>query len=55
MSFRTRRFVRPDSYLGYLTVDSYVGFFVGSSSVISVFANIGVGFVSRNCFRCSNE
>ena len=55
MTFRTRRFFRPDSYLGYLTVDSYVGLFFGTSSVISVFVDIRVGFVCRNCFSCSDE
>ena len=55
MSFRTRRFVRPDSYLVYLTVDLYVGLFVGTSSVVSVLVDIRVGFVCRNCFRCSNK
>ena len=49
MSFRTRRFVRPDSYLGYLTVDSYVGLFVGTSHVVLVFVGIFVGIVCRNC------
>ena len=47
MYFRTRRFVSPDSYLGYLIVDSYVGLFVGTSSVISVFVDFRVGFVCR--------
>ena len=55
MSFRTRRFVRPDSYLGYLAVDSYVGLFVGTSSVVSVFVDFRVGFLCRNGFRCSSE
>ena len=44
MSFRTRRFVRPDLYFGFLTVDSYVGLFVGTSNVVSVFVNNRVGF-----------
>ena len=55
MSFCTRQFVRPVSQLVYLTVDSYVGLFVGTSSVVSVFVDISVGFVCRNCFRCSKE
>ena len=41
MSFRTRRFVRPDSYVGYLSVDSCVSLFVGTSSRIA--------FVCQNC------
>ena len=48
MSFRTRRFVRPDSHLGYLTVDSYVVLFVGTSSFVSYFVDIRVGFVCPN-------
>ena len=41
--------MRPDSYLGYLTVDSYVGLFVGTSHVVLVFVDIFVGIVCRNC------
>ena len=48
-------FFRPYSYLGCLTVDSYVGLFVGTSSVVSIFVSFCVDFICRNCFRCRNE
>ncbi|XP_063710243.1 protein artemis-like [Symsagittifera roscoffensis] len=34
MSIRTYRFVRPDSYVGYLPVDSYVGLIVEFPGVL---------------------
>ena len=51
MPFRTRRFVRPNLYLGYLTVDSSVSVCLSvcrvSYRVLSIFVSVlFVGIVS---------